>query len=197
VDGARRQLSAFDPDPVSGSRAVRWYGSRARAALLTAEAATAEAAVRAWDEVVAEGDRCGFVLEALWARLDLATVLVGADRARAAAVLRDAGRAADVIGARTEARAADRGLRALGVRTWGRAGGGGPELTAREREIAARVAAGASNAEIAAAMFLSRKTVERHVSNVLAKSGLRNRAEMAAAWAAGPDPARRPEGVHR
>jgi DNA-binding NarL/FixJ family response regulator len=46
-------------------------------------------------------------------------------------------------------------------------------------------------------MFLSRKTVERHVSNVLAKAGLRNRAELAAAWAAKAGSAGRPEGVHR
>jgi DNA-binding NarL/FixJ family response regulator len=42
------------------------------------------------------------------------------------------------------------------------------------------VAGGATNPEIAAAMFLSRKTIERHVSNVLAKVGARNRAELAA-----------------
>jgi DNA-binding NarL/FixJ family response regulator len=41
------------------------------------------------------------------------------------------------------------------------------------------VSAGASNPEIAAALFLSRKTIERHVSNILAKLGLRNRAELA------------------
>lgn len=195
--GARELLSAFHPDPVSGSRVLHWYGARARAALLIAEGETLESVVTAWDEVVAEADRCGFVLEALWARIDLAAVLAGGDRARAAAVLREAGVAADAMGARTEAQAVDRGLRALGVRTWSRAGGTGLELTAREREIAARVAAGAGNAEIAAAMFLSRKTVERHVSNVLAKCGLRNRAELAAAWAGGADSARRPEGVHR
>ena len=39
---------------------------------------------------------------------------------------------------------------------------------------------GATNPEIATAVFLSRKTVERHVSNILAKLGLRNRAELAA-----------------
>jgi DNA-binding NarL/FixJ family response regulator len=42
------------------------------------------------------------------------------------------------------------------------------------------IAEGASNPEIAQQLFLSRKTVERHVSNVLKKAGARNRAELAA-----------------
>jgi DNA-binding NarL/FixJ family response regulator len=42
------------------------------------------------------------------------------------------------------------------------------------------IAAGASNPEIAKQLFLSRKTVERHVSNVFRKTGVRNRAELAA-----------------
>ncbi len=42
------------------------------------------------------------------------------------------------------------------------------------------VAAGRSNREIAAALFISHNTVLRHVSNILAKTGAANRAEAAA-----------------
>lgn len=194
VAEARELLGGWNPDPATGNRVLRWWGGQAQAAVLRAEGDGAAAA--AWAETVAEADRCGLVVEALWARIDLGEVLSGTDRPAAAAVLREAGEAAEAMGAVTEARAAEQGLRALGVRTWRRAAGVDPAaLTPREREIAARVAAGASNAEIAAALFLSRKTVERHVSNVLARSGWRNRAELAAAWSA--DDERTPEGVAR
>src|SRR4029453_693258 len=87
--------------------------------------------------------------------------------------------AAEAMGACSERSLALHRLRALGVRTWRRHGDAAP-LTARELEIANLVAAGDSNPEIAAALFLSRKTVERHVSNILSKLGARNRTELAA-----------------
>lgn len=56
-------------------------------------------------------------------------------------------------------------------------------LTAREREVAAQVAQGRSNREIATALFLSERTVEDHVGNVLSKLGASSRTQIAV-WAA-------------
>ncbi len=61
-----------------------------------------------------------------------------------------------------------------------------PELTDREYEILALLAQRKSNAEIAAHLILSPKTVRNHVSNILSKLQVADRAEaMRAAWTAG------------
>jgi DNA-binding NarL/FixJ family response regulator len=52
-----------------------------------------------------------------------------------------------------------------------------PQLTAREREVLGLVAAGRSNAQIAAALHLSPKTVRNNVSNVLTKLQVTDRAQ--------------------
>jgi predicted ATPase/DNA-binding CsgD family transcriptional regulator len=53
-------------------------------------------------------------------------------------------------------------------------------LTPREREIARLIAAGQSNREIAAALVLSVRTVERHIENIYAKLGVHGQAARAA-----------------
>lgn len=50
-------------------------------------------------------------------------------------------------------------------------------LSAREREILALIATGATNSEIAARLFLSPHTVKEHISALYRKLGVRNRAE--------------------
>ena len=59
------------------------------------------------------------------------------------------------------------------------------KLSPRERVVLNHVAEGLTNAEIADALFLSVRTVERHVSAIYAKLGLTGKAARAAAAAKG------------
>jgi len=52
------------------------------------------------------------------------------------------------------------------------------DLTERERDVLVRVAAGATNKEIAARLVISENTVNFHMGNILSKLHLRNRAEV-------------------
>jgi non-specific serine/threonine protein kinase len=55
-------------------------------------------------------------------------------------------------------------------------------LTAREREVAALVAQGLTNRQIAAKLVVTERTAETHVQNILNKLGFTSRAQVAA-WA--------------
>ena len=68
-------------------------------------------------------------------------------------------------------------------RTAARPAPGPNSLTARELDVARLVAEGRPNKQVAAALFLSEKTVEHHLSRVYAKFGVRSRAELTAVFA--------------
>jgi predicted ATPase/DNA-binding CsgD family transcriptional regulator len=61
-------------------------------------------------------------------------------------------------------------------------------LSAREREVASLLASGLNNREIGERLFLSPRTVEKHVEHVMNKLGVGSRAEIAAWYARQPQP---------
>ena len=76
-------------------------------------------------------------------------------------------------------------------------GGQGPApdgLTRREVDVVQHIAAGHSNSEIAAALFVSEATVKTHINHVFAKTGVRDRAQLVGyafrTGLAGPSPHR-------
>jgi DNA-binding NarL/FixJ family response regulator len=83
------------------------------------------------------------------------------------------------LGAGRDADAAAALLRELGVKAARRGPKNIGRLTKREQEVLGLVGEGLSNPEIAERLFISRKTAEHHVSRILAKLGVRGRAEAA------------------
>jgi len=74
----------------------------------------------------------------------------------------------------------DAELSACGLRARGRDGEGDHGLTAREQVVAALVASGKSNREVAAELYLSTKAVEYHLGNIFGKVGVRSRHQLSA-----------------
>jgi DNA-binding CsgD family transcriptional regulator len=142
------------------------------------DAATATASL---ERAITGFAEVGFPLEEGGARLALAEARAEADPAAAVEAARTARDAFERLGARAEADRAAELLRRLGVsgRSVGRVGDR-DELTGREREVLALLAAGLSNAEIAERLVISPKTAEHHVGRVLRKLDVRSRAEAAA-----------------
>jgi DNA-binding CsgD family transcriptional regulator len=74
---------------------------------------------------------------------------------------------------------ARRELRATGETARRRDRSGSEQLTLQELQVALKVAVGATNREVATALFLSPKTIEAHLGRVYSKLGLRSRTELA------------------
>ena len=155
-----------------------------------ASAADGTAAARAaWDEAARAWEALGQPYElavaltfAAEAELACPAGLPSRDREAAAGRLR----AAALVAARLDARPLADTIASLARRA-GVTLGDKPQprpdragLTDRELEVLRLVAAGRSNRDIAAGLFISAKTASVHVSNILAKLGAANRTEAAA-----------------
>ncbi len=121
------------------------------------------------------------------ARLDMAVALQASDRPGAIAWAQAALATFQRVGAASKASEAAGLLRQWGMATHARPRTPQP-LTQRESEVLALVARGLTNREIGQRLVISGKTVEHHVSRILGKLDVRNRAE-AAAVALVEDPA--------
>jgi len=181
VAEARRTLAAWDRRATPRYLMSDLWRERAAAAIAIADGDPR--AVEMLSSLAAELERAELLEDLLWTRLDLGRALEAIDRTRSVDAYAEAARLADRIGAVSQGRLAAQALRRLGVRAWRRgpssSGTGLMSLSAREQTVARLAADGASNREIAAALFVSPKTVERHLTNILAKVGLRNRTELA------------------
>ena len=121
----------------------------------------------AWRDWLKQGAR----YEAAWARTRIGQAFRAMDdEDSAAAELQVAGRTFADLGASLAQREVERLL--------GKARPDG--LTARELEVLRLVAAGRTNPQIATELFLSEKTVARHLSNIFGKTNVKSRTEAAA-----------------
>ncbi|NUP47999.1 MAG: AAA family ATPase [Catenulispora sp.] len=119
---------------------------------------------------------------------DVAELLALTDRTRARQLLTEAVDRYEAMGAAPAAARAEARLRAVGIRLGARGARRRPAtgwgaLTPTEAEVAELVAEGLTNPEIAGRMFLSRRTVQTHVSHILAKLDVTTRTAVARAAA--------------
>ena len=123
--------------------------------------------------------RAQLPMELARTRLEMARALAKRSPEVAVAEAKAALEEFERLAAARHADAAGALLRSLGapVRTGPKGIGA---LTKREAEILQLIGAGLSNPEIGDRLYITRKTVETHVGNLLSKLGLRNRAEAAA-----------------
>jgi DNA-binding CsgD family transcriptional regulator/tetratricopeptide (TPR) repeat protein len=118
---------------------------------------------------------------ALGCRYDAALALLDAPDE---AALREAVALLDAIGATATVTAAQAIMRKRGIRTIPRGARAATRadkfgLTAREREVLALICTGMTNSDIASKLFIVEKTVDNHVSSVLAKLDVGSRREAA------------------
>jgi DNA-binding CsgD family transcriptional regulator len=179
---ARTMVELTAADPVDALLGYARQSDACVAAAAGGSGSGLEGVVEELESAIASFAAAQLPLEAAGARLRLAELVHAEDPALARAEARTAAESFAWLGANIELDRATALLRTLGgpARTGVRRAG---SLSDRETEVLALVSQGLSNPQIAERLYISPKTASHHVSNVLAKLGVQNRAE-AAAWAA-------------
>ena len=171
-----RALAARLHDLADAARAPQLH---ALADFVTGMTSEEDDGVRHLESALAAFAAAGLTLDEARTRLELARRRSAVGEVVAVAEATAALTVFDRLGAAREADEA-----AALLRSWGVRGRTGPRdvgiLSRRERQVLDLLGLGLSNPEIAARLFISPKTASHHVSNVLAKLGLRNRAQAAA-----------------
>jgi len=161
------------------------WADRAAAAVVLAEGDASAAAEHALHSATLAGEVGAPVEEATSRMLAGRALAQAGERDRAAAEFTSAGATFEACGALPRRDAADRELGKLGRRVHrrtraGKADGSGIEtLTERELEVARLVVDRKTNAQIAAELFLSPKTVETHIRHLFQKLEVSSRVEVA------------------
>jgi DNA-binding CsgD family transcriptional regulator len=174
IDDAVRVLDLWEADAARlGREWVLAHVTRCRG-LVAAAHGDVDGAALLLQQAVAQLEQVGDPFGVARALLALGIVRRGARQKRAA---------------REAMETALEGFEAIGASGWaaetraelGRVGGRIREdgLTAAERRVAALVAEGRTNREVAAALFLGERTVASHLTHIYAKLGVRSRTELA------------------
>ena len=129
------------------------------------------------EEALAHFVEAGLPLEQARCRLALARTIAPAEPELAASEVRTAIEDFQRLGAAYDVDAAAQQLRRLGHGSRTAAALPGGHLTARESEVLQLVTEGHSNIQIAARLFISKRTVTHHMGSILAKLGLDTRAQ--------------------
>jgi DNA-binding CsgD family transcriptional regulator len=183
LDEAETLLAPFEETADGLARPSALGAARRCRGLLEAARGDLPAALDALGDAVAAHERSPLPLELARSRLALGSVQRRANHRRLSrGPLTAASEGFERLGAAVWAERARAELARLG----GRRSVGG-ELTPGEARVAALVAEGRSNKDVAAALFVSVKTVEGHLSHVYEKLGVHSRGELAHRLLAGKD----------
>jgi DNA-binding CsgD family transcriptional regulator len=175
VEEARQLLARYEKQARRLDRASALAASARCAGLLLAQAGDDRAAVESFAQALRAHSRVPMPFERARTLLAHGVVERRAKRKRSAREILVAARAEfDRLGA---ALWRDRASAEI-ARISGRSRSGA-KLTPTEERVAALVAEGLATKEVAAALFVSPKTVEGHLSKIYGKLGVRSRAELA------------------